>query len=77
MRRIDGRLRIFDGLTDDAVSEVKNVKYQAFTRQIRDILQYSEDEGIKFDLYVRTGARLSKLLRRAIDEGRIVLKDIP
>ncbi|MCU1526448.1 MAG: rhsA [Frondihabitans sp.] len=52
-RVIDGRTRIFDGLNDDAVSEVKNVKYQAFTQQLKDSLAYAQEHNVNFDLYVR------------------------
>lgn len=33
---INGRTRIFDGLTDTAVSEVKNVGSQSLTQQLRE-----------------------------------------
>ncbi|WP_207792989.1 putative toxin [Nocardioides acrostichi] len=35
-RVINGRTRIFDGLNDVAVSEVKNVQRLSYTRQLRD-----------------------------------------
>lgn len=75
---VNGRRRIFDGLTADAVTEVKNVAYQAFTRQIKDSLAYAEKEGIFFDLYVRAGAtRLSRPLQDAISaNARFRLKEI-
>lgn len=77
---INGRTRIFDGLTDDAVSEVKNVKYQAFTRQLRDNVAYAQSTGRRFDLYVRGGSSptsLSGPLQDAIRSGQINLRSIP
>lgn len=58
---IDGRKRIFDGLTDEAVSEVKNVARQSFTRQLKDSLKFAKDTGRLFDLYVRGGANPTTL----------------
>lgn len=52
-RVIGGRTRIFDGLTDSAVSEVKNVGYQAYTQQLKDSLSYAQANGLEFNLYVR------------------------
>jgi len=69
-RVIGGRTRIFDGLNASAVSEVKNVRYQAFTQQLKDSLAYAQANGLQFDLYVRGGANptiLSKALKYAID----------
>lgn len=65
---INGRIRIFDGLSDEAVSEVKNVGYQAYTQQLKDSLAYAEQNGLYFDLYVRSGGgtRLSGPLADAI-----------
>lgn len=78
---IDGRKRIFDGLTDEAVSEVKNVARQSFTRQLKDSLKFAKDTGRVFDLYVRGGANpttLSGPLQDAIaDTPRFNLKFIP
>lgn len=48
---------------------MKNVAYQAYTQQLKDSLAYAQQEGLRFDLYVRGGANptiLSKPLRDAI-----------
>lgn len=66
---IEGRTRIFDGLSDTAVSEVKNVNYQAFTQQLKDSLAYAQANGLEFNLFVRGGANATDLsgpLQRAI-----------
>lgn len=62
---INGRSRIFDGLNDEAVSEVKNVGRQSLTRQLRDDIDYAQANGLRFDLYVRPDTNLSGPLFRA------------
>jgi RHS repeat-associated protein len=69
--RIGGRLRFPDGLTDAALSEVKNVKSLSFTRQLRDYAAFAGQTGRRFDLYVRSSTRLSGPLRAARDAGLI------
>jgi hypothetical protein len=59
--RINGRNRILDGLNEEAVSEVENVKYQAFTRQLKDSLAFAQNKGLRFDLYIRGGSNATKL----------------
>lgn len=79
-RVINGRTRVFDGLTDEAVSEVKNVRHLAFTQQLRDTLQYAQRTGRRFDLYVRGGTNATTLsgpLAKAVNEGLINLRWIP
>ncbi len=67
-RTIGDNTRIFDGLNSEAVSEVKNVGYQAYTQQLKDSLAYAQGNGLYFDLYVRSGggSRLSGPLADAI-----------
>ena len=77
---INGRTRSLDGLNSDAVTEVKNVGYQAYTQQLKDSLAYAEQEGRYFDLYVRSGGgtRLSGPLEDAIaGDPRFRLMYIP
>ena len=56
-RVINGRVRIFDGLTDDAVSEAKNVSRLSYTKQLRDYAAYAADAGLRLDIYVRSGTK--------------------
>ena len=74
---VGGRARIFDGLTDDAVSEVKNVASQAYTQQLKDTLWYAQQNGLRFDLYVRRETNLTGPLQDAISGGLINLRFIP
>jgi len=74
---IAGRTRVPDGLLDDALSEVKNVNYLSYTQQLRDFTQYSLDNVLRFDLYVRPTTILSGPLQEAISSGTINLLFIP
>ena len=74
---IGGRTRIFDGLSNEAVSEVKNVASQAYTQQLKDSLAYAQGNGLRFDLYVRSDTYLTGPLRDAISGGFINLRYIP
>ena len=74
---VDGRARIFDGLTDEAVSEVKNVASQGYTQQLKDSLSYAQENGLRFDLYVRPDTYLTAPLQEAISGGLINLRFIP
>ncbi|MFG6402511.1 putative toxin [Microbacterium sp. P04] len=76
------RSRIFDGLTSDALAEVKNVKSLSLTQQLRGSLTYSQKQStpIRFDLYVRgnpSPTKLSGPLCDKVRSGEIVLKLIP
>lgn len=74
---VGGRMRIPDGLTNTVLSEVKNVKSLSMTSQIRDFMTYAQQNGLRFDLYVRDGAKLSKPLLDAAQKGLIHLRTIP
>ena len=69
---VNGRVRRPDGLIlGESLSEVKNVKSLSFTRQLRDYSEYAQAEGLRFDLYIRSGASLSGPLEDAINKGLI------
>ncbi|MEO6533745.1 MAG: putative toxin [Pseudolysinimonas sp.] len=72
-----GRIRIFDGLSNEAVSEVKNVASQAYTQQLKDSVAYAQENALRFDLYVRPDTYLTGPLRDAIGEGLVNLRYIP
>jgi hypothetical protein len=73
---IKGKSRIFDGLNDVAVSEVKNVRRQALTAQIRDYLSYAQDKQLRLDLYVRDGTDITGPLLRASQNPELRLSII-
>lgn len=77
---IAGRTRIPDGLITGAggvLSEVKNVRALSYTQQLRDYAAFAQQNGFRFDLYVRPGVRLSSPLKQAIDNGVINRVEIP
>ncbi len=69
---VNGRIRIPDGVLGPVITEVKNVGYQAFTRQLRDLAQVaSETENGMFNLWVRNSTRLSGPLQAAWRAGLV------
>jgi hypothetical protein len=64
-----GKDRISDGTTPTVLSEVKNVKRQGYTQQIKDAVQYAKDSDRRFDLYVRSDTHLTEPLTDAIRAG--------
>ena len=76
---INGRTRILDGLTDSAVTEVKNVQSLSLTTQIQDNIDYAAQTGRDLHIYVRPDTYLTGPLRDAIvgSNGAIELRSIP
>ena len=72
-KTINGTDRMFDGLLNDSVSEIKNVAYQAYTRQLKDSLAYAQQNFLRFDLYVRATTKLSGPLNDAVHQGVVNL----
>ncbi|AMS05619.1 hypothetical protein DUY81_02430 [Acidipropionibacterium acidipropionici] len=79
--RVNDHNRISDGTNDDAITEVKNVKYLWYSHQLQDAWQHAQDEGKDFDLYVRGGenkTRLSpKLKKMEAENENFHIKYIP
>ncbi len=71
------KYRVPDGLTNTTLSEVKNVSKQSLTNQIRDYLQYSQQQGLNFELHVRPSTQLTKPLQQQVTLGNITLKLLP
>jgi hypothetical protein len=59
------------------VSEVKNVANQSFTQQLRDYLDFAQQTGRSFDLYMRPTTNISGPLQDVMDSGLINRLDIP
>jgi hypothetical protein len=74
---VNGRNRIPDGVKRNVLSEVKNVRKLAFTRQLRDFLDFCRERGMRFDLYVRQDVKMTGPLKEAIDVNHINLRYIP
>ncbi|BAS27244.1 hypothetical protein LIP_1393 [Limnochorda pilosa] len=77
--RVAGRTRIPDGLNWETrvLSEVENVQSLSYTQQLRDFATYAQNNGLRFDLWVRPTTRLSGPLARDIANGVISLRYIP
>lgn len=66
------------GVTSTGVlTEVKNVGRLSFTQQLRDFAAYAQDNGFRFDLWIRQGASLSGPLEDAARSGLVNLRVIP
>ncbi|QTK46671.1 putative toxin [Xanthomonas euvesicatoria] len=68
---VNGRIRIPDGIIKGAVSEVKNVKSQDFTKQLRGYAQFAQSNGREFNLYIRSGTKLGKPLQEVAANGKV------
>ena len=64
--KVNGKVRIPDGLTKDVLTEVKNVKYISNTSQLRDFAQYANNKQMKYELWVRPTTKIAKTV---IDAG--------
>jgi hypothetical protein len=78
---INGRMRFPDEVTDFLVKEVKNVKYQGWTKQLQDYADLAKQRNIPFELWIRpgppgVGTTISRVLQRAADEGKVIFKRI-
>src|SRR6185369_16583098 len=75
---INGRRRIPDGVNrrTKVLTEVKNVRQLSYTRQLRDLADYAKQEGLRFDLWVPEGAKLSGPLDEQVGKT-INLRHIP
>jgi len=71
---VGGRIRIPDNLTRTALEEVKNVKYQSLTGQLKDFYNYSQSNGLQMILHTRSTTVISKPLQALIDNGSITHK---
>lgn len=77
---INGRARIPDELdpASRTIGEVKNVKYQYLSTQLKDDLSYAQANGYQFNLYVNSGTRLSGPLQNLVNSGEInLIRNIP
>jgi len=61
--------RIPDFINKKVVGEIKNVKYQHFSSQIKGFMEIARKEGKKFVLVIEEGTRLSKPLVKAISRS--------
>ncbi|WP_432015299.1 putative toxin [Streptomyces cucumeris] len=77
---MNGRGRTPDELDHarGVIGEVKNVKYQHLSTQIKDYLDYAHANGYSMNLYVRSNTRLSGPLQARVDSGEInLIRNLP
>lgn len=72
---INGRWRIPDQFDpeDRIIGEVKNVKYQYLSTQLRDDLDYARQHDYTLILYVNSNTRLSSTLEKLWADGEITV----
>ncbi|MED4206177.1 DNRLRE domain-containing protein [Neobacillus mesonae] len=70
--------RIPDGLDEinQTLIEVKNVKRQGYTSQLKDFHLWSKENGYDFILMTRSDTKISRPLQQLIDSGDIIHKYI-
>ena len=66
--------RIPDILSDAELIEIKNVKRQRFTYQIKDFLLYCNQTDRRLVLCIRPDTTLSTELKRRVENGEIELR---
>ena len=80
--RINGRMRFPDRVTDEVLTEVKNVKRLSYTRQLRDYVAYAQQTGRTVELWIRpstlegAGTSISGPLQAAEAAGHIIIRYI-
>lgn len=77
---IDGRSRIPDGINHKTkvLTEVKNVHYLSYTRQLRDLSTWARRNGYRLDLWVRRTTKLSEPLLEEVNSRKSInLRYIP
>jgi predicted double-glycine peptidase len=73
----NGKIRVPDSVTENILTEVKNVRSLNFTSQLRDYSNFAQSQGLRFELYVRSNTKLSRPLQNAINQGTIIRRNIP
>ncbi|WP_022820368.1 putative toxin [Fusobacterium russii] len=56
--------------------EIKNVKKQSYTNQIKDFNLYAQRESLDFYLEIRPNTKLTKPLLEEVEKGNIIIKYI-
>lgn len=76
---IRGRNRVPDRYNkrSRSIGEVKNVRYQHYSSQLRDMTDWASSKGWTFTLYVRRNTKLSAEVKRQIAAKRIRKRFIP
>ena len=68
--------RIPDFINDVVVGEIKNVKYQSLTKQIKGFIEMSKDSEKTFVLIIKKGTKLSGPLIKAIKDAKGIIIEL-
>ena len=75
---INKRKRIPDGYNPNMwIQEVKNVKSQSFTSQLKDDFIFASQNKLKMELYIRQTTYLTKPLQNAIKTFGVIVRYLP
>ncbi|MBC7390410.1 MAG: hypothetical protein H7329_14430 [Opitutaceae bacterium] len=72
--KVNNRVRYPDKVTTKTVEESKNVNKQGWTQQLKDYLQYAQDQLKQLVLHTNEETKLSKPLEKQIESGNVVHK---
>lgn len=70
------KYRVPDVLSDTHLVEVKNVKYQEVSSQLRDFFAYCNETNRRFVLCLRDDARLSDEAHELVQRGEIEIRPL-
>lgn len=68
---VDGKNLFPDEVTESTLTEVKNVKRQGHTKQLKAYQKYAKARKLDVVLWTRPNTKISKRLQKEIDAGRI------
>ncbi len=72
-----GRIPDFIDRVNNAFHEVKNVNYQYYSRQLRDMADGAQELGAKLTIWLRDPKAVSAPLQEAAEQGKVILEKIP
>jgi len=69
-------MRFPDEIAPGLVREVKNVKYQGWTRQLQDYADFARslNNGTRFELWIRPGTTVSRNVTAAERRGEVIIR---
>ncbi len=70
------KYRVPDILSETALIEIKNVKYQRLTNQIKDYIAFCHESNRHLILYLKDDVKLSSKLRGLIEKGHIEIRPL-
>jgi hypothetical protein len=71
------RKRYPDWVDQEKLVEVKNVQQQGLTLQLKDYISFAKQENIPMILHFRSNTKLTKPLKKAIEDNKIHIEQLP